>query len=297
MWRADDFELGRRLGCGTFGHAQLARERRHGRTLIVLKVIKKRRVERLKVQQHVVREIEVHAHLRHKHILRFFGYFWDATRIYMMLEYAPGGDLSRLLQKEPSQRFDEPVAVGFLSQVASAIAYCHQMHVIHRDLKPQNILLGARNVLKLADFGWAVHTYPNERRWTLCGTLEYLPPEMVHNRGHSFSFDAWGLGILACELLLGRPPFTSADREETYRMILAASPSFPKDLSAGAKDFVQRLLRQSPAERLTLSQATGHPWLRSSVSTHKGGEALPGGREAAENEGGGGAALAAQGGA
>merc|ERR1740115_417874 len=104
------------------------------------------------------------------------------------------------------------------------------MHVIHRDLKPQNILVGHNRQVKLGDFGWAVHTYPDQKRWTLCGTLDYLPPEIVHAiNGHSFGVDTWGLGVLAYELLEGCPPFSAPSCEETYRRILKASPTFTSD--------------------------------------------------------------------
>merc|ERR1719230_1960794 len=115
-----------------------------------------------------------------------------------------------------------------IQQVVGAIQYLHRMHVIHRDLKPGNVLI--------ADSGWAVHTYPDQMRWTLCGTLDYLPPEIVHAvTGHSFGVDIWGLGILTYELLEGFPPFSATTCEETYRRILKACPVF----SSKEKDAVE----------------------------------------------------------
>lgn len=270
-WCCEDFELGPKIGTGTFGHAQLARVRSAG-ALVVLKVMRKRRIERLRMQRHVAHEIKIHAHLCHPRIIRLFGFFWDHSCIYMILEHASGGDLYSLLQKQPSQNFEESVAAPFISQLASAVAYCHRMHVIHRDLKPQNALISQKVRLKLADFGWAAHTYPEERRWTLCGTLDYLPPEMVHaTRGHSFEMDAWGLGILTYELLVGQPPFVASEREETYRLILSAAANFPATLSDQSCDFVKQLLRRNPEERMKPEEMASHEWIRQHVHSSSGG--------------------------
>lgn len=261
MWSVEDFDLGPRIGAGTLGDVVLAREKAC-RKMVALKIVRKRRVDRLRMQRHVAREIEVHAHLCHPHISRLLGYFWDTTRIYMMLEYAPGGDLHQLLLKQPSGKFDEAVAASFVAQVVSAVAYCHRMHVIHRDIKPQNILVSSAR-LKVADFGWAVHTYPTERRWTVCGTIDYMPPEMVRaTSGHSFGVDDWAVGTLAFELLVGQPPFLAPDREETFRRILTAPPPFTEDVSAGARGLISCLLKRDSAERMSSQVAASHPWLR-----------------------------------
>jgi len=262
MWRLDDFELGPCIGSGAFGRLLLVRERCSG-AVAVLKAMKKRRIERLRVRRHVAHEIKIQGHLRHPNILRLFGFFWDSTRIYTILEHAAGGDLDSLMRAQPGQHFGEESVAHYIKQAASAIEYCHRVHVIHRDLKPQNVLLARKGRVKLADFGWAVHTFPDQRRWTLCGTLDYLAPEIVHAaNGHSFGVDVWGLGVLAYELLVGQPPFASPAQEETYRRILEATPTFPDGLSGGARDLVGRLLQRDPEERLPPGEVVVHPWVR-----------------------------------
>jgi aurora kinase len=94
--------------------------------------------------------------------------------------------------------------------IAHALRYCHTKHVIHRDIKPENLLLGLHGEVKIADFGWSVHA-PNSRRRTLCGTIDYLPPEMVEGQDHDHAVDLWSLGVLTYEFLVGRPPFEAKD--------------------------------------------------------------------------------------
>lgn len=263
MWSLEDFELGRKLGTGSIGSARLARERGTG-AVVVLKAMRKRRVQRLRVQRHVAREIDIQAHLQHPNVLQLHAFFWDASRIYMVLEFARGGDLGHVLRRQQSGCFEEAVVALCLMQVLRAVAYLHSLHVIHRDLNPRNLFVGCGMRLKLADFGWAVHTRPNDRRWTLCGTLDYIPPEMVDARsGHSFGVDIWAAGILAFELLAGRPPFASPSHEGTYKLILSpeASLAYPAALSAKPRDFVARLLRREPSERLLVAEAAEHAWL------------------------------------
>lgn len=153
----------------------LAREK-DTKFVVALKVMFKKQIHANNVEHQVRREIEIQSHLRHPNILRLYGYFHDAVRIYLILEYAPRGALYRELQNQPNKRFDEKRTAGYILSLADALMYLHQRDVIHRDIKPENLLLGHQGELKIADFGWSVHE-PNSSRTTLCGTLDYLPPE------------------------------------------------------------------------------------------------------------------------
>ena len=92
----------------------------------------------------------------------------------------------------------------YIRSLAAALDYCHSKHVIHRDIKPENLLLDLKGELKIADFGWSVHA-PQSRRTTLCGTLDYLPPEMIEGKSHDQMVDVWSLGVLMYEFLVRRP--------------------------------------------------------------------------------------------
>lgn len=261
-WSIQDFELGRRVGSGNFGDVRLARERRTG-FVCALKFIRKRRALQLKHQDQIRREIDIQAHLRHPNILSLYGVFWDKEHISVVLEYASGGELYRHLKRQPGNAFDEKTVSSFMMQMIDAIAHCHRAHVMHRDIKPENVLVNSAMRLKLSDFGCAAHTRPEDRRWTLCGTLDYLPPEMVcTDQGHSFPVDVWGLGILAFELLSGTPPFRSGTPNETYRKISEASPAFPEPFSDEARDFITQMVQRQPEDRMSLASAIMHPWLQ-----------------------------------
>lgn len=117
-----------------------------------------------------------------------------------------------------------------------------------------------KETLKIADFGWAVHA-PTSRRETFCGTLDYLPPEMVKNSRYHSRVDIWGLGVLLYEFLVGKPPFEDSSEKGTYKKIKTGTPSFPSHLTKEAKDLVSRLLAKDPRERLTLEQCLDHPWV------------------------------------
>ncbi len=121
-----------------------------------------------------------------------------------MLEFAGKGELYKQLTKYGC--FTERRSSRYIDQMADALIYLHSKHVIHRDIKPENLLLGINGELKIGDFGWSVHA-PSNRRTTLCGTLDYLPPEMVENREHSEKVDYWALGVLTYEFICGAPPF------------------------------------------------------------------------------------------
>lgn len=124
--------------------------------------------------------------------------------------------------------------------MADALKYCHSKKVIHRDIKPENLLLGSKKELKIADFGWSVHA-PSSRRETLCGTLDYLPPEMVSGGTHDHKVDLWGIGVLCYECLAGNPPFFSLTYDQTYTNIKKGIFKCPDFMSDGAKDLIKKV--------------------------------------------------------
>ncbi|KAM5134899.1 LOW QUALITY PROTEIN: aurora kinase A [Mantella aurantiaca] len=256
QWCLEDFEIGRPLGKGKFGNVYLAREKQ-SKFILALKVLFKSQLEKANVEHQLRREVEIQSHLRHPNILRLYGYFHDATRVYLILDYAPRGELFRELQR--CTRFDDQRTATYITELADALNYCHAKKVIHRDIKPENLLLGANGELKIADFGWSVHA-PSSRRTTLCGTLDYLPPEMIEGRMHDEKVDLWSLGVLCYEFLVGKPPFENDTHQETYRRISKVEFQFPSYVSEGARDLISKLLKHNPDQRLPL-KAVLEPWV------------------------------------
>jgi aurora kinase, other len=256
-WTLGDFEIGKKLGAGKFGNVYLAREKRT-KYIVALKVLRKSQLLRASVDHQLRREIEIQSHLRHQNILRMYGYFYDDRRIYLILEYSPGGELYKRLQARG--HFDEKSSAKMIVDLASALSYCHKKHIIHRDIKPENLLIGAHGEIKIADFGWSVHA-PTSRRNTMCGTLDYLPPEMVEGRDHDEKVDIWSLGVLLYEFLVGDPPFEAQSHAATYRRISRVDLKFPRQVPEDAQDLIRRLLVKDPSKRMSLDTVASHPWV------------------------------------
>lgn len=264
-WTLRDFEIGRPLGRGKFGDVYLARERKF-KYIVAIKVIRKNQLLKAGVEHQLRREIEIQSHLRQKNILRMFGYFWDEKCIYIILEYAPGGELYKQLTARGC--FSEPLTARYIHDLSIALNYCHTKHVIHRDIKPENLLIGHKGEIKIADFGWSVHA-PTSRRTTLCGTLDYLPPEMVEGREHDSTVDIWSLGVLMYEFLVGNPPFEANGYRATYRRISNIDLRFPPTVSLGARDLISRLLVKDQSKRMKLSEVPKHPWIIAQLNIYK----------------------------
>lgn len=235
------FEIGKPLGKGKFGRVYLVKERTSG-FICALKVLYKSELQQGSgVERQVRREIEIQSNLRHPNILRLFGHFHDPKRIFLILEFAGQGELYKLLRKE--QRFAEWKAAQYVAQMASALRYLHRKHVIHRDIKPENILVGIHDEIKISDFGWSVHA-PTHRRATLCGTLDYLPPEMIGSGGkdkwYDEKVDLWSLGVLTYEFLVGEAPFEDTP-VMTQRRIARADMTIPSFVSPEARDLIKKV--------------------------------------------------------
>lgn len=190
--------------------------------------------------------------------MRLYGYFYDSQKVYLILEYAAKGELYNELHR--AGRFPEKLSAHYIRCIADALKYLHGKHVIHRDIKPENLLLGLKGEVKLADFGWSVHA-PSLRRQTMCGTLDYLPPEMVERKPHDANVDIWSLGVLAYEFLTGNAPFVADGEGATFRRITTVDLTFPSHVSSGARDLISKLLVHDPSARLPLEDVLRHPWI------------------------------------
>lgn len=253
----DDFEIGKKLGKGKFGKVYCVRDKSTD-YICALKVMDKKELIEYKVEKQFRREVEIQSNLRHPNISRLYGHFHDSNKVYLLIEFVAQGELFKVLRRKG--RFNDVRASKYIAQMADALAYLHKKHIIHRDIKPENILLGMDGNIKISDFGWSVHA-PSSRRTTMCGTLDYLPPEMVEAKEHDYRVDIWSLGILTYEFLVGCPPFEEAGHAATYRRISKVDLRIPSFVSPDAADIIKRFLQHSPDKRFPLDQVANHPWI------------------------------------
>jgi len=216
-WKLEDFTIGKALGKGKFGNVYLAKAK-ESKQHVALKVLFKSHLSSGTAPLLLRREVEIQSRLDHPNCLRMVGWFCDPKSVYLALEVAGGGEVYKIMA-EGGGRIAVQKATEYVIGVAKALGYLKQRGVVHRDIKPENLLVGSDGTVKLSDFGWAVHAVGSEaRRSTLCGTPEYVAPEMLLSTSYTHTVDNWSLGVLSYELVTGRTPFyvdTSTWTEET----------------------------------------------------------------------------------
>eukprot|EP00826_Nyctotherus_ovalis_P022656 TRINITY_DN17518_c0_g1_i5.p1 TRINITY_DN17518_c0_g1~~TRINITY_DN17518_c0_g1_i5.p1 ORF type:complete len:322 (-),score=90.87 TRINITY_DN17518_c0_g1_i5:726-1691(-) len=205
-------------------------------------------------------EIRVHNSLKHANVVAFDHFFEDRQSIYILLEMCSNKTLNELLARR--KRLTELEAKCYLVQIVAGLKYIHTNRVIHRDLKLRNLFLTDKMELKIADFGLATRLkFPGERRKTMCGTPNYIAPEVISgSHGHSYEVDIWALGIILYVLLVGRAPFETPDVNSTYARIQSNSYEFPSEIpiSEEAKDLIAKILILDPSKRPSLDQILEH---------------------------------------
>jgi len=239
-----DFVLGKTLGTGSFGRVRFVTYKPTGK-YYALKALKKSAIIRLKQVDHIVSEKNILLMLKHPMIVNMYGCFHDSRYLYLLLEYIVGGEFFTHLRRVG--HFDNETSMFYGAQITSIFEYCHSKNIIYRDLKPENILLNTDGYLKLTDFGFAkIIEY---RTYTLCGTPEYIAPEVLLNKGHGKPVDWWCLGILIYEMIVGYPPFVDEDPMGIYQKILSGKIVFPKLFDKNAKALVKKLLTADLGKR------------------------------------------------
>ncbi|DAA12566.1 TPA: protein kinase, X-linked-like [Bos taurus] len=233
------------LGTGTFGRVQLVQEKT-SKHFFALKVMTIPDIIRLKQEQHVHNEKSVLKEVNHPFLVKLFWTGHDDRFLYMLMEFVPGGELFSYLRNRG--RFSSNTGLFYAAEIVCAIEYLHSRDIVYRDLKPENILLDRDGHVKLTDFGFAKKLV--DKTWTLCGTPEYLAPEVIQSKGHGRAVDWWALGILIFEMLSGFPPFFDDNAFGIYQKILAGKIDFPRHLEFSVKDLIRKLLVTDRTRRL-----------------------------------------------
>ncbi|KAJ6755836.1 SERINE/THREONINE-PROTEIN KINASE ATG1B [Salix purpurea] len=259
-----DYLVGRQIGSGSFSVVWHARHRVHG-TEVAIKEIATNRLNK-KLQDSLLSEIYYLKSINHPNIIRLHDIIKVPGRIHIVLEYCKGGDLSMYIQRHG--RVPEATANHFMQQLAAGLQILRDNNLIHRDLKPQNLLLSTSDnnaVLKIADFGFARSLQPQGLAETLCGSPLYMAPEIMQLQKYDAKADLWSVGAILFQLVTGKTPYTGNTQMELLQNIVKSTQlQFPldnKDLSSNCTDLCQKLLRCSPVERLTFEEFFNHPFL------------------------------------
>jgi len=258
----DQFEQSVTLGTGTFGRVYLVRHKPTGK-FYAMKTLKKTEVVRLKQVEHINSEKQILSAIRHPFIVNLYRSFQDEKYLFMLEEYVIGGEMFSHLRR--AGRFSNEVTRFYAAEIVLALEYLHSLNVVYRDLKPENLLIDNQGHIKITDFGFAKRV--EDRTWTLCGTPEYLAPEIIQSKGHGKAVDWWALGILIFEMLAGYPPFFDDNPFGIYEKILGGRIQFPSHFDQNAKDLIRKLLAADRTRRLGnlkggASDIKNHKWFK-----------------------------------
>ncbi|XP_016203432.1 probable serine/threonine protein kinase IREH1 [Arachis ipaensis] len=278
----DDFEIIKPISRGAFGRVFLAKKRTTG-DLFAIKVLKKADMIRKNAVESILAERDILITVRNPFVVRFFYSFTCRENLYLVMEYLNGGDLYSLLRNLGC--LDEEVARVYIAEVVLALEYLHSLRVVHRDLKPDNLLIAHDGHIKLTDFGLSKvglinstddlsgpavsgtsllgedepnmstseHQRELRKKRSAVGTPDYLAPEILLGTGHGYTADWWSVGVILFELLVGLPPFNAEHPQTIFDNILNRKipwPAVPEEMSPEAQDLIDRLLTEDPNQRL-----------------------------------------------
>eukprot|EP00931_Biecheleriopsis_adriatica_P087054 TRINITY_DN61577_c0_g1_i1.p1 TRINITY_DN61577_c0_g1~~TRINITY_DN61577_c0_g1_i1.p1 ORF type:complete len:337 (-),score=76.75 TRINITY_DN61577_c0_g1_i1:65-1075(-) len=246
----DDFESLKVLGKGSYGKVFLCKRRMDGGSkLYAMKMLRKEHVMNRNQVEHTKTERSVLEHVSHPFIVALHYAFQTPKKLYLVLDYCPGGELFFHLSR--AGRFAEGRTRFYTCEICLALEYLHSLNIIFRDLKPENVLLDAEGHAMLTDFGLSKQgVADNFSAQTMCGTPEYLAPELLVSKGHGRAVDWYSLGALVFEMLTGLPPYYTQDRNLLYERIRSGKLSYPDYVSSVAKAMLQGLLERVPERRL-----------------------------------------------
>jgi len=246
----DDFQLLKVLGKGSYGKVMLVQHKTvPSRKVYAMKMLRKDNIVKRNQVEHTQTERTVLESAKHPFIVDLMYAFQTPKKLYFVLEYCQGGELFFHLSR--AGRFSEGRCRFYAAELLLAIEYLHSLNIIYRDLKPENVLLDIDGHMKLTDFGLSKEGIAdNFSAKSMCGTPEYLAPEILDKKGHGKAVDWYSLGALVYEMLTGLPPFYTRDREQLFARIRGGDLSYPSYITPNAKAMMQGLLNRDPNRRL-----------------------------------------------
>ena len=247
-----------RIGRGSFSRIYKGFHKKTKKIVAVKKI----EVDDIKrISKNIKREIEVMKQLKHKNILELYDvvYDYDENYIYLIIEYCSKGDFNKFLNKRPLK---EKYAKKYFRQLRDGLKYLLDNNVMHRDLKPHNILLTDKNEIKLSDFGFARYFESNKLVETLCGSPMYMAPEIMKYKSYTNKSDLWSVGIILFEALTGHPPFNAKTFYDLIKHIEKKKIVIPSnvELSKPCCNLIHQLLKKEPEDRISWSNFFYHEW-------------------------------------
>ncbi|KAH7844745.1 hypothetical protein Vadar_031245 [Vaccinium darrowii] len=243
----EDFEVMKVVGQGAFG--KVFQVRKKGTSEVyAMKVMRKDKIMEKNHAEYMKAERDILTKIEHPFIVQLRYSFQTKYRLYLVLDFVNGGHL--FFQLYHHGLFREDLARIYTAEIALAVSHLHTNGIMHRDLKPENILLDADGHAMLTDFGLAKQFDENKRSNSMCGTIEYMSPEIVLGKGHDKAADWWSVGILLFEMLTGKPPFIGGNRQKIQQKIVKDKMKLPAFLSSDAHSLLKGLLQKDPSKRL-----------------------------------------------
>ncbi|GAB4838204.1 CBL-interacting serine/threonine-protein kinase 21 [Ancistrocladus abbreviatus] len=254
------YKLGRTIGEGTFAKVKLAKNIINGQS-VAIKIIDKIVVMENSLMYQVQREIRTMKLLNHPNIVRIHEVLGTKTKIYIVMDYVSGGQLSDKLSYV--KRLSKWEARKYFQQLIDALEYCHCRGVCHRDLKPQNLLLDCKGNLKISDFGLSALRKPGALLSTACGSPCYVAPELLRNKGYDgAAVDVWACGVILFELLAGYLPFDDRNLLNLYKKIMRAEYKCPEWFTAREQELTARIFDPNPKTRITVPEIIEDEWFQ-----------------------------------
>lgn len=261
----EDFEILKVVGQGAF--AKVYQVRKRGTSdIYAMKVMRKDKILEKNHAEYMKAERDILTKIDHPFIVQLRYSFQTKYRLYLVLDFINGGHL--FFQLYHQGLFREDLARIYTAEIISAVSHLHANGIMHRDLKPENILLDTDGHVLLTDFGLAKELEENTRANSLCGTVEYMSPEIILGKGHDKAADWWSVGVLLFEMLTGKPPFIGGNREKILQKIIKDKLKLPAFLSSEAHSLLKALLQKEPSKRLGSGpkgsdEIKSHKWLKS----------------------------------
>ncbi|XP_021767220.1 serine/threonine-protein kinase AtPK1/AtPK6-like [Chenopodium quinoa] len=243
----DDFEIMKVVGQGAFGKVYQVLKKGTSE-IYAMKVMRKDKIMEKNHAEYMKAERDILTKIGHPFIVQLRYSFQTKYRLYLVLDFINGGHL--FFQLEKHGLFREDLARIYAAEIVSAVSHLHANGIMHRDLKPENILLDADGHVVLTDFGLAKEMEENGRSNSLCGTVEYMAPEIVLGKGHDKAADWWSVGVLIFEMLTGQPPFFGGNRDKIQKKIIKDKIKLPAFLTSEAHSLLKGLLQKDPTKRL-----------------------------------------------